>query len=91
MKQCLITLLGSPVRIALLKYLHENSKNVQELTKLTGLTQSALSQHLAKLRAGSVVNVRRVGKHRYYSLADKKYGQLADLMQEFDEATDSHS
>src|SRR3974390_1700081 len=44
--------------------------NVTELSVLNGLRQSALSQHLAKMRDCGVVEVRRNGNHRFYRIND---------------------
>lgn len=86
MKQnLLIAILGNPIRIQILCQLQNNARNVQELMHNCKLSQSAVSQHLAKLRSGRLVRVDRVGKFRYYSLVDPKYGQLARLIQEFGE------
>jgi DNA-binding transcriptional ArsR family regulator len=45
---------------------------------MIGLSQSALSQHLAVLRRKHVVRTRRSGQSIYYSLAS---GEAASVMQ----------
>ncbi len=48
------------------------------------LSQSALSQHLAKLREHNVVTTRREAQNIYYSLADGRVRRLmATLYKEF--------
>ena len=42
--------------------------NVGELEKIVGLSQSALSQHLAVLRAENIVKTRRVAQTIFYSI-----------------------
>lgn len=49
--------------------LSTGEKTVGVLEALVGLRQSALSQHLAKLRREGLVKTRREGQHIYYSLA----------------------
>ena len=44
--------------------------NVSALAEAVGLSQSALSQHLARLRQGKLVRTRREAQTIYYSLAD---------------------
>src|SRR3974390_1105266 len=44
--------------------------NVTELSVLNGLRQSALSQHLAKMRDCGVVEVRRNGHYKFYRVND---------------------
>jgi len=45
----------------------DNELNVGELAKRVGLSQSALSQHLARLREGKIVTTRRDAQTIYYS------------------------
>lgn len=44
---------------------------VCDLGEILGITQSAVSQHLAKFKAYGLVAVRRDNQTLYYSLADK--------------------
>ena len=46
--------------------------SVGELARIVGLSQSALSQHLAKLRRDSLVRTRRDAQTIYYSLASRE-------------------
>lgn len=45
---------------------------VSELQRAVGLSQSALSQHLAKLRKAGMVATRRSGQTIHYRLADEQ-------------------
>lgn len=47
-----------------------------ELQKGSGLSQSALSQHLARLRKEGLVATRREAQTIYYSIADANAAQL---------------
>lgn len=55
----LLKAMGNARRLEILYYLMQNEMNVTELEKAVGLSQSALSQHLAILRAENVVKTRR--------------------------------
>jgi ArsR family transcriptional regulator, virulence genes transcriptional regulator len=47
-------------------------KCVGELERIVGLSQSALSQHLARLRRDELVKTRRAAQTIYYSLAGEE-------------------
>ena len=65
----LLKSMGSPRRLLILCQLVDGEKSVGELEKSVGLSQSALSQHLAVLRHKNYVSTRRAGQMIYYSLA----------------------
>lgn len=64
--------MGNALRLEILYYLMQNEMNVTELEKAVGLSQSALSQHLAILRAENVVKTRREAQTIYYSIKSEK-------------------
>ncbi|NJB74773.1 DNA-binding transcriptional ArsR family regulator [Thalassospira tepidiphila] len=55
-------------RLLILCQLNEGEKSVGELERIVGLSQSALSQHLARLRRDKLVQTRREAQTIYYSL-----------------------
>ena len=63
------TALANETRLAILCELVEGERSVGTLVDAVGLTQSALSQHLAKLRAAGIVATRRDAQTIYYRLA----------------------
>lgn len=65
----LLEAMANPKRLLILCNLLERERNVSELEQQVGLAQSALSQHLAKLRAWGLVQGRRNGQQVHYSLA----------------------
>ncbi len=78
-KACdLLGAMASPARLMILCQLAEGEKSVGELQPAVGLSQSALSQHLAVLRRKHIVRTRRDGQLIYYSLAS---GQAASVME----------
>ena len=54
--------------------------NVGEMEKIVGLSQSALSQHLAILRAEGLVRTRREAQTIYYSIKSDKAAALLTLL-----------
>ena len=64
----LLKAMGNARRLEILYYLMQGEMNVSELEKVVGLSQSALSQHLAVLRAENVVKTRRVAQTIFYSI-----------------------
>jgi DNA-binding transcriptional ArsR family regulator len=53
---------------------------VTELQKAVGLSQSSLSQHLARLRQDALVKTRRESRTIYYSLADDRVKRMIALL-----------
>jgi DNA-binding transcriptional ArsR family regulator len=54
--------------------------NVGEMVQAVGLSQSALSQHLALLREDGLVATRREAQTIYYRLADPKAAELLAVL-----------
>lgn len=54
--------------------------SVGELVDRVGLSQSALSQHLAKLREEKLVSTRKAAQTVFYRLCDPKAEQLLRLL-----------
>lgn len=65
----LLKAMSNEKRLMILCYLASGEKAVGEMEKLVGLSQSALSQHLARLRRDGLVKTRRSSQTIYYSLA----------------------
>lgn len=66
----LLRALANPTRLMLLCSLVEGERSVGELNKRIPLSQSALSQHLARLRDEDLVATRRESQTIYYRIAD---------------------
>lgn len=58
--------------LILCKLADSGESNVGELAEEVGLSQSALSQHLARMRAGNLVSFRREGHTLWYRIADPR-------------------
>jgi len=65
-----LKLMSHPERLLMLCRMDESEVSVSELIDLSGLSQSAVSQHLAMLREEGVVGTRGEAQMRYYSLRD---------------------
>ncbi|MBN8483619.1 MAG: winged helix-turn-helix transcriptional regulator [Sphingomonadales bacterium] len=66
-----LKIMSHPERLIMLCRLDEGEASVNELVALTGLSQSAVSQHLALLREENIVSIRGEAQTRYYSLKDQ--------------------
>ncbi|MCB1670881.1 MAG: metalloregulator ArsR/SmtB family transcription factor [Gammaproteobacteria bacterium] len=64
----LLKLLSNPKRLAILCHLREGELKVSDLAGQVDLSQSALSQHLARLRELDLVKTRRDQQAIYYSI-----------------------
>ena len=67
----LLKALSNEKRLKIVCTLYEGEKSVSELERVVGLSQSALSQHLARLRHDGIVTTRRSAQTIYYSLQDR--------------------
>jgi DNA-binding transcriptional ArsR family regulator len=76
----LLKALSNEKRLMVVCALYRGEKNVGELEKIVGLSQSALSQHLARLRRDGLVNNRRHAQTIYYSLSDKATEQVLECL-----------
>lgn len=66
----LLRALGNERRLLILCQLGDGERSVRELQPRVGLSQSALSQHLAVLREEGVVATRRDAQTIWYRIAD---------------------
>ena len=70
----LMRLAGNATRLKLLYILETLTEvNVSDLSDLLGVSVSAVSQHLAKLKVYGLVNSRRDAQTIYYQLADHDF------------------
>ncbi|MFA7276878.1 MAG: metalloregulator ArsR/SmtB family transcription factor [Pseudobdellovibrionaceae bacterium] len=57
-------------RLQVLCAIYRNEKSVGELEQIVGISQSALSQHLAKLREDKLVETRREAQTIFYRISN---------------------
>lgn len=60
--------LASPHRLMILCTLVDGERNVGALMQATGIPQTSMSQHLAKLKEEGIVAVRRDHRNLYYRI-----------------------
>ncbi len=78
----LLKLLGNETRLMVLCHLNQKERPVGELESMVGLSQSALSQHLAKLRKSHAVKTRRDGQQIFYDIDDWRIRALIEVLYE---------
>ena len=76
----LLKAMSNPHRLLILSQLTHGERCVSELERIVGLSQSALSQHLARLRRDKMVKTRRAAQTIYYSLAGDDVEAVIDAL-----------
>jgi DNA-binding transcriptional ArsR family regulator len=87
--ETLLKTVANKRRLVILCQLLGGEKSVSALRGAIGSSQSALSQHLARLRADEIVTTRRESQTIYYSLASDPVTKLIGLLYELYCAPDS--
>lgn len=77
-----MSLLSSPHRLRILCALQGGEQSVSALECVVDLSQSALSQHLARLRTAQLVKTRREAQSIYYSIADPRALRVLEVLYE---------
>ena len=67
-------------RLKLLCVLLDNELTVAEIEAEVGASQSAVSQHLSRLRAEGILSSRREGRQIHYRIADPMVRNLIELL-----------
>jgi DNA-binding transcriptional ArsR family regulator len=79
----LLKLLGNEKRLLILCFLAVRGEmTVGELVVVVKLSQSALSQHLARLREDGLVTFRRTSQTLHYRAADKRALRVLQVLKE---------
>ncbi len=68
--------LGDPTRLKIINALAREELCVCDISELLGISQSAISHQLKKLRDLDLVKFRKEGREVYYSLSDDHIMQL---------------
>ncbi len=76
----LLKAMSNQHRLMILCQLVPGEKCVGELEKVVGLSQSALSQHLARLRRDDLVSTRREAQTIYYNLAGDEASAVIETL-----------
>lgn len=77
----LLKSLSNEKRLLIICALFRGEKSVGELEEIVDISQSALSQHLARLRRDDMVATRREAQTIYYSIKDDEIaGRVLDCL-----------
>ena len=76
----LLKAMSNERRLVILCHLSDGEHSVGELCRLVDLSQSAMSQHLAKLRRDGLVQTRRSEQTVYYSVTSGEVRQILDTL-----------
>lgn len=77
----LLKAMANECRLLILCHLREaHELSVGQLGERVHISQSALSQHLAKLREEGLVSVRKEAQTVFYRVSDPRTGQLLSLL-----------
>ena len=76
----ILKVMGNPKRLEILLLTSMAEWSVGNLAKETNLSQSAISQHLAKLRQHQLVGFRRDGHTVYYSCPTKNVERIIAIL-----------
>lgn len=72
----ILRLLADRTRLAIMAMIAEDEMSVSAIAQALGRPSPSVSQHLAKLRAGRLVETRRDGTTIYYSQPDEHIAAL---------------
>jgi len=72
--------IANPLRLQILCHLAGGECTVHELEELLQVSQSNVSQQLAKLRDRGIVSCRREGRNLFYSLQDLRYLEIIEAI-----------
>ena len=78
----MMRVLSHEARLSVLCDLLTGERSAGELVETSGLSQSALSQHLARLREEGLVTTRREAQTIFYRLSDPKAERLIGMLHE---------
>lgn len=67
-------------RLAILCELSKGERNVSELMQVTGIPQTSISQHLAKLRDENIVSFRREHRSLYYRITHQAIIDIMEIL-----------
>ena len=76
-----LAVLGNERRLVILAHLLNGDTPVNALVKKLNISQSSLSQHLAKLREAGLVETRRDSQSIYYSCKSSAIRDLFDTLE----------
>lgn len=85
-KSTFLSAMANEQRLRVLDILTRGEMPVGALADMIGLSQSALSQHLAKLRSAHMVKTRRDAQTVYYTVNSESVRKVLALLEEIFDA-----
>lgn len=79
-KADLLKVMANAQRLGMLTKMAAGEISVEFLARDIGLSQSARSQHLAKVRSAGLARARRDAQQVYYSVSSEKVAAILDLL-----------
>ncbi len=86
----LLSALANSKRLQIMRIISEREVGVGDLADEVGLSQSALSQHLARLRSDKLVATRRDAQNVYYSTSHPGIRKILESLQSLEFKTEDH-
>lgn len=86
----LLSAMANERRLQVLALLQEAERSVGELAIAVGISQSALSQHLSKLRKHNLVSTRRDAQTIYYRSNDERVLRILHTLAALSTAREDH-
>jgi ArsR family transcriptional regulator, virulence genes transcriptional regulator len=77
-----LKLVSNANRLLILCILVKGEANVGDLEHQLGVSQPALSQHLARMRQEGILETRRCGQQIFYSIKDPKIIRMLSMLDE---------
>lgn len=78
--EAMLKLLANANRLLILCAIVKGEKTVSELVETVGLSPSAVSQHLAKMRGLGLVEARKEGKQVYYHVCSPEVDAILSTL-----------
>lgn len=75
--------LANPNRLIILNQLLKGESCVGDLEKVLSISQSALSQHLSRMRSEGMLSKRRESQQIFYAISDKRVEKFINLVNEY--------
>tara|TARA_Y100000588_G_C13917697_1_gene780087 strand:+ start:201 stop:509 length:309 start_codon:yes stop_codon:yes gene_type:complete len=76
----ILKMVANQNRLMILCHLIHNEMSVSDLNKRVDLSQSALSQHLAKMRREGILSTRKEGQQVIYQIASNEVSTIMDTL-----------
>ncbi|MGQ9478450.1 MAG: ArsR/SmtB family transcription factor [Thermoproteota archaeon] len=72
--------LSDPARLKIISFLKDGGKYVQEIVKRSGIVQPAVSRHLKILKECGIVEEKKFGNRRLYTITNSKIFRVIDSL-----------